>query len=218
MLFLIANLPPARMYALVLGLLELGPQNIITGLFHHRRDPYNISTNIVAYVLVPLKELFVFVALLVVSIPIWRSLSESRLFWHQLGCKRIVKAAAGFCIVLSLLCTYALIFLTLVFLESKLGVQWVGEKIRENSMSPNIKWLVKLSVLTSSFVLVSFQRPGFPEQLVFILALLMASLPMTPKHALASWHFAASPTMELHWRYYLLLFSAFPRRKELELS
>jgi hypothetical protein len=86
----------------------------------------------------------------------------------------------------SLICTYFLIFLTVAFLESKLPVETNRRERNVKPLSPRLKWILYLSLMTSSFVLVNFQWPGLSEHLSFILILLMASIPMTPQARLAT--------------------------------
>jgi hypothetical protein len=85
----------------------------------------------------------------------------------------------------SLVCTYILILLTIVFWETRLLPVTSAEG---HPQSPNstIKWLIYLSVMTSSFILTDFQWPGYSDDLSFILVLLMATVPMTPHARLAS--------------------------------
>jgi hypothetical protein len=54
------------------------------------------------------------------------------------------------------------------------------------ALSPQLRWLIYLSLMTSSFVIVDFQWPGYSDSLSFILLLLMASLPMTAEARLAT--------------------------------
>jgi len=79
----------------------------------------------------------------------------------------------------SLICTYFLIFMTLAFIESKILENQTFDENKRNFLDPKGKFLIYLSVMTSSYMMVSFQWPGYPEQLAFILILLMAFIPMT---------------------------------------
>jgi hypothetical protein len=79
----------------------------------------------------------------------------------------------------SLACTYLLIFLTLTFLESKLPIGRTSVERRGGLQGPLARWVVYFSVMTSSFIMVSFQEPGKVDDLAFIFILLMVSLPMT---------------------------------------
>jgi hypothetical protein len=85
----------------------------------------------------------------------------------------------------SLICTYILILLTVAFSETKLLPAASGG---DHLLSPNfkVKWLIYLSVMTSSFILTDFQWPGYSDHLSFILVLLMATIPMTPQARIAT--------------------------------
>jgi hypothetical protein len=86
----------------------------------------------------------------------------------------------------SLICTYILILLTVVFLESRLLPATSQEDHHLPSPRPTVKWLIYFSAMTSSFILTDFQWPGYSDQLSFILLLLMAIIPMTPQARLAT--------------------------------
>ena len=85
----------------------------------------------------------------------------------------------------SLICTFILIFLMVAILEIRLLPATNGEE-RLQSPSAAVKWLIYLSVTTSSFMLTDFQWPGYSDQLSFILLLLMGIVPMTPQARLAT--------------------------------
>jgi hypothetical protein len=85
----------------------------------------------------------------------------------------------------SLICTYILILLTVVFWETRLLPATSGEDYPQ-SPNPTVKWLIYLSVMTSSFILTDFQWPGYSDDLSFILVLLMATIPMTSQARLAT--------------------------------
>jgi hypothetical protein len=77
----------------------------------------------------------------------------------------------------SLVCTYILVFLTLVFLESKSSAD--DFEAHPTSRQSIQRGLISVSVMTSSFIMTSFQSPGKVDHLVFIFMLLMACIPMT---------------------------------------
>ncbi len=79
----------------------------------------------------------------------------------------------------SLICTYILIFMTIGFIESKILGSNTFEENKRKSLSSTVKFFVYLSVMTSSYMMVNFQWPGYPDQLAFILILVMACIPMT---------------------------------------
>jgi hypothetical protein len=85
----------------------------------------------------------------------------------------------------SLICTYILILLTVVFWETRLLPATSGEDYPQ-SPNPKVKWLIYLSVMTSSFIITNFQWPGYSDDLSFILVLLMATIPMTSQARLAT--------------------------------
>ena len=78
----------------------------------------------------------------------------------------------------SLVCTYLLIFLTLTFLESKLPIGQTSGERRGGLQGFLARWLIYFSVMTSSFIMVSFQEPGKVDDLAFVFILLMAAVPM----------------------------------------
>jgi hypothetical protein len=69
--------------------------------------------------------------------------------------------------VFSLCCTYALIFSVLLWLESR---------------NVHLSLFMGVSLMTGSFVIYNFQMPGYPDQLVFIMVLVVAAIP-AGKHA-----------------------------------
>ena len=104
--------------------------------------------------------------------------------------RRILAPALAHCLqfngltlyyLFSMLCVYVLIFMTLVFLDSKTSHGGGAAQ----SPGPALKFLLYASVMTTSYLSVSRQWPGYPEQVGFILILLMASLPMGSQARLA---------------------------------
>lgn len=105
---------------------------------------------------------------------------------YEIVARRLLKPAIAYFIqmqgnllyyLFSLICIYILIFMTLVFLEFK-----ISSKHRLGENKPIIytrKFWVYLSVMTSSYMMVCFQWPGYPENISFILILLAACLPMS---------------------------------------
>jgi hypothetical protein len=86
--------------------------------------------------------------------------------------------------VFSLLLTFVFIFLVVAFLETSL----VPEKATQSghsAMNPVSRWIIYLSLMTSSFALVDFQWPGYSDHLSFILILVMAFVPMNRQARLA---------------------------------
>jgi hypothetical protein len=114
--------------------------------------------------------------------------------WNPLYYKRLLKPAIAHFIHLdgyfryylfSLVCTYILIFLVVAFWQSK----FFGDLNSDDqlpSLNAKAKWIVYLSVMTSSFMLINFQRPGYSDHLSYILVLLMAIIPMTSQARLAT--------------------------------
>lgn len=105
---------------------------------------------------------------------------------YDIVARRLLKPAIAYFIqmqgyilyyIFSLVCIYILIFMTVVFLESKIvSTHRLGET------TPAIysrKFWVYLSAMTSSYMMVCFQWPGYPENIFFILILLAACLPMS---------------------------------------
>ncbi|NJK67495.1 MAG: hypothetical protein HC941_14060 [Microcoleus sp. SU_5_3] len=105
---------------------------------------------------------------------------------YEIVARRLLKPAIAYFIqmqgnllyyLFSLICIYILIFMTLVFLESKISSK---HRIGENKLIIYTrKFWVYLSVMTSSYMMVCFQWPGYPENISFILILLAACLPMS---------------------------------------
>jgi hypothetical protein len=85
----------------------------------------------------------------------------------------------------SLVCTYILILLTVVFSETRLLPATSGERHLQTP-NPTARWLIYLSLMTSSFLLTDFQWPGYSDHLSFILVLLMAIIPITSQARLAT--------------------------------
>jgi hypothetical protein len=111
--------------------------------------------------------------------------------WNPIYYRRFLKPAIAHFVHLdgyvryylfSLLCTFLLTFMVVAFLESRSPAK---EESRGQLLNPSLKWLVYLSLMTSSFVLVDFQWPGYSDSLSFGLLLLAASVPMTPEARLA---------------------------------
>ena len=248
--FLIVNARPKRISPLVLELLQAVPEKWLGAIFQ-QLDVQAIANSIVLLVIVPLKKVGFFVALLVIGSPIARCLYQSGPFWEKLGWKRIAwSSLLMFCLlsalalpygdpagpvinrfglsglgvlfgemsvapfssnndfvygrllkpalanylhmdgfaryyVFSLACTYLLIVLTLTFLELKIATDTVPGHIAELP-SPKVRAFVYLSAMTSSFVMTSFQWPGYADNLVFIFILLMACIPMTSRARLGT--------------------------------
>ena len=86
--------------------------------------------------------------------------------------------------LLSLVFTYALIFLTIAFIESKSDDKKPVDGA--TPIGPWAKFWVLVSVMTTSYMMVTFQWPGYPEQVSFILILLMACIPMNAQARLAA--------------------------------
>ena len=249
--FVIANVPPAKISAVLSRVLQIVSDNMSIALLSQNQDLQQIATRITESVVVPVKGCFFFLSLIVIAYPIVRCASRSRDFWCELGMKQTLLFSLGLFLALSffvfpysypyglnahpsglagvgisfgrmsvapfqegdpmyykrllkpaiahfvhldgyvlyylfsLICTYISIFLTVAFLESKfLGGR--GGENQPQSLNPKIKWLVYLSLMTSSFILVDFQWPGYSDHLSFILLLFMATLPMTSLARLAT--------------------------------
>ncbi|MCU0541403.1 MAG: hypothetical protein MUE44_04355 [Oscillatoriaceae cyanobacterium Prado104] len=105
---------------------------------------------------------------------------------YEIVARRLLKPAIAYFIqmqgyilyyLFSLICIYTLIFMTVCFLESK-----IESKHKFGEIKPAIytrKFWVYLSAMTSSYAIVCFQWPGYPENITFILILLAACLPMS---------------------------------------
>jgi hypothetical protein len=112
---------------------------------------------------------------------------------YEIVARRLLKPAIAYFIqmqgyilyyLFSLICIYALIFMTVCFLEAK-----IASKYRLSDTKPAIysrKFWVYLSAMTSSYAIVCFQWPGYPENITFILILLAACLPMSPQARLGT--------------------------------
>lgn len=79
----------------------------------------------------------------------------------------------------SLASTYLLILWTLTFVESKFLKGGTSGEGRGWLQGPLARWFIYFSVMTSSFIMVSFQEPGKVDDLAFLFILMMATLPMT---------------------------------------
>lgn len=88
--------------------------------------------------------------------------------------------------VFSLICTYLLILVSLVFLESKISDETDPGRFPDKPLYTQKRFWAYVSVMTSTYVMTCFQWPGYPEQFAFILILLMASVPMNSQARLGS--------------------------------
>jgi hypothetical protein len=87
--------------------------------------------------------------------------------------------------VFSLILTFILIFMIVAFLESRfLAGKSLG--VDQSSLNAPVRWLIYFSLMTSSFILVDFQWPGYSDSLSFILILLPALVHMNPQARLAT--------------------------------
>ena len=86
--FVIVNAPPKRISPLVLELLQAVPEKWLGDILP-QPDVQAIADSIVILVIVPLKKLGFFVALLVIGYPVTKCLYRSQPFWEKLGWKRI---------------------------------------------------------------------------------------------------------------------------------
>jgi hypothetical protein len=85
----------------------------------------------------------------------------------------------------SLILTFALIFMVVAFLESRIPADKTPG-VDQPSLNAPVRWLIYLSLMTSSFILVDFQWPGYSDSLSFILILLLALVPMNSQARLAT--------------------------------
>ena len=79
----------------------------------------------------------------------------------------------------SLACTYLLVFFTLTLLESKLPIGRTSDQRPRVLQGFGARWLIYVSVMTCSFIMVSFQEPGKVDDLAYVMILCMATIPMT---------------------------------------
>jgi hypothetical protein len=101
--FVIANMPPAKISAALLRVLEVLPYNLAGDLLPLSADMQSASGQITRHVFVPLKELLFLLALLAITYPIVRCVWKSRHFWRRLGGKQTVLPALILFFLLSLL-------------------------------------------------------------------------------------------------------------------
>ena len=101
--FVIANAPPARISAALLGVLEVLPYTSARDLLPPGGDPQRASGQITRHVFVPLKELLFLLSLLVITYPLIRCVCKSHDFWRRLGNKQTVLPALILFSLLSLL-------------------------------------------------------------------------------------------------------------------
>lgn len=81
--------------------------------------------------------------------------------------------------IYSLFCTYLLIFLTTIFVELKIFKNQNSEIGTSKKIDFSKRFWLYVSVATSSYIITGFLWPGYPDQLSFILILLMAYIPMS---------------------------------------
>ncbi len=87
--------------------------------------------------------------------------------------------------LLSLVGTYLLIFMMLVFMEAKLKQSQKIENTTNKRLKFSSRYLYYLSIATSSYLITDFLWPGYADHLSFILIFLMACLPMNSQERLA---------------------------------
>ena len=85
----------------------------------------------------------------------------------------------------SLLLTVVLIFMVVAFLESKVPTEKTPG-VDQRYLNAPVRWLIYFSLMTSSFILVDFQWPGYSDSLSFILILLLTLVPMNSQARLAT--------------------------------
>ncbi|MBD1895367.1 hypothetical protein [Coleofasciculus sp. FACHB-129] len=121
--------------------------------------------------------------------------------------------------ILSLACTYFLIFLTLTFIESKIfGSKETDEgqqEIESESINYQKLGLYYLSITTSSYLIFNCQFPGYVDQLFFSLLLLPACIPMTRQGRLATLAFALATHEASAFVFIPIVIFCFPRREVL---
>lgn len=85
----------------------------------------------------------------------------------------------------SLILTFVLIFMVVAFLESRIPTEKTPGA-DQPSLNALVRWLIYFSLMTSSFIIVDFQWPGYSDSLSFILILLLAFVPMNSQARLAT--------------------------------
>src|SRR5262249_42615522 len=80
-------------------------------------------------------------------------------------------------------------------------------------MNSGVRWLVYLSLMTSSFMMVDFQWPGYSDGLSFILVLMTLCVPMSPQARLASVGLCAVNHESLAVALVPIIFFMFPREE-----
>jgi hypothetical protein len=139
--------------------------------------------------------------------------------WHY---RRILKPAIAHFIqmdgvflyyLFSLLCTYILIFMTLTFIESKIWIDCHKDRKTKRILNPKLRFLVYVSVATSSYIMTDFLWPGYVEQLTFILILLMACIPMNHQARLAAVALCMANHEASGFALIPIIFFCFPRRE-----
>jgi hypothetical protein len=109
----------------------------------------------------------------------------------------------------SLALAFVLIFLTVVLLDTILAPGTTATR-EKPVLTPGLRRLLYLSLMTSSFMIVEFQWPGYSDALSFILLLLVLCVPMTAQARLAVVALCALNHETLAVAVAPLIFFAFP--------
>ena len=115
----------------------------------------------------------------------------------------------------SLILTFILIFMIVAFLESRfLAGKTLG--VEQPSLNLPVRWLIYFSLMTSSFILVDFQWPGYSDSLSFILILLLALVPMNSQARLAAVSLCLLNHEGIALVFVPLILFSFPRAERLQ--
>ena len=114
----------------------------------------------------------------------------------------------------SLLLTVVLLFMVVAFLESRVPTEKTTG-LDQPYLNAPVRWLIYFSLMTSSFILVDFQWPGYSDSLSFILILLLTLVPMNSQARLATVALCVLNHEGLALVFVPLIFFSFPREERL---
>jgi hypothetical protein len=237
--FLIANVSPPLIKGTFKAILQLTIGGTAIGTSD--RLEY-IAEAMTSTVFIPLEELLFVLCLAVMAFPIVRCIVRFKEFWRALPIRRILSFSVLLFVVLSVLVlpysypgglnshvsglsglgpSFANMsrqpFQELDLLVTLFETKFLPEPTRGDTLfaKPFWRWLTYLSLMTSSFVLVDFQWPGYSDHLSYILMALIVLLPLSFQARIAVVSLAVLNHEGIALALIPFILLAFPRKEQL---